>query len=178
MTHEEFSILAIKTHEDLSRDYSFLKDWVVNLDNGKRRAGVCKLNEKEICISKHHLENNSSAVVLDTLLHEFAHAIAYEIYAETGHGQKWKEFAILLGATPKATGRFKLPDTRWTLVSYCNKKQIIEKVAVRYRRNKNIKNFVIKGRPSTKGNLYYLTTHEFTKYELGELDIEQLNFVQ
>lgn len=177
MDQNEFSALVKQTKNSVYISYPFLRKWSVALDNAIRRAGVCKLHKKEICVSKHHLIN-SPAVILDTLLHEFAHAIAFELFAETGHGRKWKEIAILIGATPKATGRFKMPDTRWTLVSYCNKQQVVEKVAERYRRNKNIKRFSIKGRPMTKGKLFYLTTHEFTQFELGELKIEQLNFIQ
>ncbi len=178
MNFEEFQELVDATRIELCVRYPFLSHWSIKLDNAIRRAGVCKLTTKEIGISKHHVLHNSSIVVTDTLLHEFAHAIAFEIYAETGHGKKWKEIASLLGATPKATGRFKMPDTNWTLISYCKKEKKLEKVATRYRRNKNIKNFAIKGRPLTKGNLFYLTTHEFLKYESGELPIEQLNFVQ
>src|SRR5690606_4249153 len=39
----------------------------------------------------------------DTVLHEIAHALAYQESGDTGHGPAWKAKAIRLGTSPSAT---------------------------------------------------------------------------
>lgn len=76
-----------------------LVGWSFRLANTKRRLGVCKHRSKRIEISEYYAAHNSDESVLDTLLHEIAHAIAGP---QAGHGPAWKEVAIRLGATPRA----------------------------------------------------------------------------
>jgi hypothetical protein len=170
--------LLNSTHLELCAKYPFLERWNLAFDYAKRRAGVCRLTDKTISISLWHIEHNALAVVLDTLMHEFAHAIAYELYKETGHGRLWKKIALELGATPNATGNFNLPEPPWVLVTYYSNKNIVERIAPRFRKNKHIKNYAIKGRPSTKGKLYYLNAEELAQFESGLIRLEQLNFIQ
>ena len=76
-----------------------LRGWTFGLAHTKRRLGVCKYLTKRIEIAEYHARNNPPAVVLDTLRHEIAHAIAGPA---AGHGPAWKVVAIRLGATPRA----------------------------------------------------------------------------
>lgn len=174
----EIESLIRITLDKLIRVYPFLTTWKFGFDNAKKRAGVCKLTLKEICISRYHIKNNSTEVVLDTLLHELAHAIAYELYREKGHGKCWQKVAIDIGAKPNATGDFILPESPWALVTYCEKTETVQKIASRYRRNRKIKDYLLKGKPDTKGKLYYLKSKEFELFNLGKMDFEQLNFIQ
>jgi hypothetical protein len=59
----------------------------------------CKYRTKRIEIAEYYARNSSPESVLDTLLHEIAHAIAGP---KAGHGPVWKAVAIRLGATPRA----------------------------------------------------------------------------
>ena len=162
MELEQARELIEATRLKLEETHPFLETWKLVLDKAKRRAGVCRLIEKEIGISLWHIENNCMATVLDTLLHEFAHAIAFELYNHTGHGEGWKKIARELGATPKATGKFNLPEPPWILVNYCEVGNVVERISPRFRRNKNIRKYAIKGRPNTKGKLYYLNADTIT----------------
>ena len=63
----------------------------------KRRLGVCKFRTKRIEIVEFHALNNLPEKVLDTLLHEIAHALAEPA---TRHGPFWKAVAVQPGATP------------------------------------------------------------------------------
>jgi len=83
--------------EQLAR-YS-LTGWTFGLADTKRRLGVCKHRSKRIEISKYYAIHNSEESVLDTLLHEIAHAVAGP---EAGHGPIWKAVAARIGATPRA----------------------------------------------------------------------------
>jgi predicted SprT family Zn-dependent metalloprotease len=76
-----------------------LQGWSFGLANTKRRLGVCKVQSKRIEIAEFYALNNPPESVLDTLLHEIAHALAGP---RAGHGPKWKSIASQLGATPRA----------------------------------------------------------------------------
>ncbi|WP_444998043.1 SprT-like domain-containing protein [Aliikangiella sp. IMCC44359] len=178
MDLEDAQLLIEETRLKLEAEYFFLKDWNIVFDNAKRRAGVCKVITKEIGLSKEHVRANSIQTVLDTLLHEFAHAITFHLYNDIGHGKNWKSIAKKIGAIPKATGKFNLPDAPWALVVYCHHSNTIEKVALRYRKNKNIKSFFIKGRPSTRGKLFYVKAKEYNLFELGKIQLKQLEFIR
>lgn len=83
-----------------------LEGWTFGLASSKRRLGVCKYREKRIEISEYYSRHNPDPAVLDTLLHEIAHALAGP---EAGHGPKWQAIAARLGATPQACDNS--PDT-------------------------------------------------------------------
>ena len=76
-----------------------LHGWTFALADTRRRLGVCKYRTKRIEIAEFHARSNPPSVVLDTLLHEIAHAIAGPA---AKHGPAWKAVAIRLGATPRA----------------------------------------------------------------------------
>ena len=68
-----------------------LHGWTFGLATTKRRLGVCKFQSKRIEIAEYYALNNPSESVLDTLLHEIAHALAGP---RAGHGPAWKAIAI------------------------------------------------------------------------------------
>ena len=59
-----------------------LTGWTFGLTDAKRRLGVCKYRKKRIEISDYYARNNPEESVLETLLHEIAHALAGP---EAGH---------------------------------------------------------------------------------------------
>ena len=73
-----------------------LSGWTFALSGAKRRLGVCKYREKRIEIGAFYALHNSEDAVLDTLLHEIAHALAGP---EAGHGPVWQAIAARVGAT-------------------------------------------------------------------------------
>ncbi len=75
-----------------------LAEWKVKLDGGKRRAGLCSHTRKTIQLSRYFIENNPPDVVLDTILHEIAHALVGEGH---GHDDVWKRKAAEIGAKPE-----------------------------------------------------------------------------
>jgi predicted SprT family Zn-dependent metalloprotease len=76
-----------------------LAGWTFGLSDAKRRLGVCKYRKKRIEIGEYYARNNPDDAVLDTLLHEVAHALAGP---EAGHGPAWQAVAARIGATPRA----------------------------------------------------------------------------
>jgi predicted SprT family Zn-dependent metalloprotease len=76
-----------------------LHGWGFGLSGAKRRLGVCKYRQRRIEIAAYYARNSPEESVLDTLLHEIAHALAGPA---AKHGPKWKAVAIRLGATPRS----------------------------------------------------------------------------
>lgn len=76
------------------------KGWTVEFDRAQRRLGQCRYGDKVLSFSKPLIGANDESEVIDTILHEIAHAIAGPT---AGHGPAWRKVARELGATPKAT---------------------------------------------------------------------------
>ena len=71
------------------------KGWTFRWQNKKRSLGTCSYNKREIRLSEWYVRLNGIDDVKDTILHELAHALAYERYGSmgVGHGSLWKKFA-------------------------------------------------------------------------------------
>lgn len=110
-----------------------LHQWSFGFGNAKRRLGVCKYNPKRIEIAEYYARNSPRETVLDTLLHEIAHALAGPA---ARHGPAWKAIAIRLGAIPRAcetTHEAAVTPGDWqTTCSACNR------TIHRYRRPKSL----------------------------------------
>jgi predicted SprT family Zn-dependent metalloprotease len=94
--------MDLKELEDLAHQELLkhnLTGWTFAFVNTKRRLGVCKYREKRIEIAEYYAANSPRETVVDTLLHEIAHAI---VGPGVGHGPGWKLVAMRLGATPRA----------------------------------------------------------------------------
>lgn len=74
------------------------KGWTFEFDNAKSRFGVCRYRTKRIGLSKPLTEANDYVQVVDTILHEIAHAIAGHT---AGHGPEWKKVCVQIGAKPQ-----------------------------------------------------------------------------
>ena len=89
--------LEVIAHQEMTRHG--LHGWTFGLADTKRRLGVCNYRTKRIEIAEYYARNSPPEMVLDTLLHEIAHAIAGHA---ARHGPAWKAVASRLGATPRA----------------------------------------------------------------------------
>ena len=75
-----------------------LHDWSFGWARTKRRQGACNYQSKRIEIAEYYATHNLPEKVLDTLLHEIAHALAGP---KARHGPAWKAVAKKLGASPR-----------------------------------------------------------------------------
>lgn len=76
--------------------------WRFSINNDKSRLGVCRFNEKSIELSTWHIEHSTDAEVLDTILHEIAHA---RVGPKHGHDMMWRLVAKALGANGERCGK-------------------------------------------------------------------------
>lgn len=70
--------------------------WKFKFHNSNRRVGNCCHTEKTISLSKQLILACSKTLVLDTVLHEIAHAITGKNH---GHDRKWKINFLRLGGS-------------------------------------------------------------------------------
>lgn len=78
------------------------KGWTCKLSNTKHILGQCSYRDKSIRLSRIHIAMGNDTEILNTIRHEVAHAITGPGH---GHGQLWKQNAMLLGARPKSTAK-------------------------------------------------------------------------
>ena len=101
--------------------WGLLKDWTFGLNNHRATMGICKFNAEgrggTIELSRHFIEMNEPKLILDTLLHEIAHALAGP---NAGHGEKWVEMCKKVGAKPVRCG-FAQNMPRGKYVAVCKK---------------------------------------------------------
>ena len=88
-----------------------LKDWDLDLDFAKVRAGACYFREKKISFSRNFIKNAHQEDINDTILHEIAHAL---VGPKHGHNKVWKEMALKLGCSAKRCHTLEFSNYKWT----------------------------------------------------------------
>jgi hypothetical protein len=73
-----------------------LDDWTIVADRAKTRAGVCRFGRRQIGISRPLTVLHSEDEVLDTILHEIAHAL---VGPQHGHDAVWRAKAKAIGCS-------------------------------------------------------------------------------
>ena len=73
-----------------------LSGWVVQYDGAKRRAGVCRFDDRVIGLSAPLTRVHDKEEVRDTVLHEIAHALVGPAH---GHDGEWRAVARRIGCS-------------------------------------------------------------------------------
>lgn len=150
--------------------------WSAKQDDAKQRFGVCRMGPKEISLSRPLCLLNPESEVRDTILHEIAHALAWEIHKENcGHDERWKEICVRIGARPVACYDDEViqPDLPWVL---CHKDT--GEVFASYQRKptRDPSQTWLRGRKEeTYGKLIYSLNPK--QYPLGEIERFDRNFI-
>lgn len=107
--------------------------WYFEFDNAKQRFGCCHTSDKKITLSKYLTELNSETEILDTILHEIAHALTPN---DISHGWYWQMKAIEIGCKPNRCyddNAIKTPEPNFiTICDNCGKE------TKRFRVRKNV----------------------------------------
>jgi predicted SprT family Zn-dependent metalloprotease len=90
-----------------------LAGWSFGYNRRKASLGVCFHGRKLIELSIHLVERNGAEEVLDTLLHDVAHAL---VGPDHGHDAVWKRKYVEVGAWPGCCGEADMPEGRWRSV--------------------------------------------------------------
>ena len=107
---EKFMFLTLSKWENLAENASFghFEDWKLTIEPSKNpnNMGCCYYGSRRINICPWVLEYCIEDDVIDTLLHECAHALAGDDISPKGrimkHGVKFRKWARRLGAAPRA----------------------------------------------------------------------------
>jgi predicted SprT family Zn-dependent metalloprotease len=138
---------AVNLARNLLSDYG-LPSWDVKLNKNKRQLGVCKESLKRIELSEHYIAMNSSEKVIDTILHEIAHAL---VGVEHGHDAVWKSMCKKLGCNPNSCEKSaEMPEGDWR--AEC---PTCLKVFTRFRRPKTLSGFYCTTCGPVKGALSF-----------------------
>ena len=86
---------ALATGRRLLREHG-LHDWSIVADRAKTRAGVCRFAKRQIGLSAPLTTLHSEDEVLDTILHEIAHAL---VGPQHGHDAVWRAKAREIGCS-------------------------------------------------------------------------------
>ncbi|MEP9381824.1 SprT-like domain-containing protein [Nocardioides cheoyonin] len=109
-------------HELLERHG--LVGWTIELDQAKRRAGVCRHGRKVIGLSAPITRLHPEAEVRDTILHEIAHAL---VGPEAGHGPVWAETARRIGCSGERCVPEDAPRVPGAWVGVCREGHMVER---------------------------------------------------
>lgn len=71
-----------------------LVGWSFKFDKAVTRLGLCSHRQQRLFLSIHATSVNSEEVVLNTILHEIAHALVGSMH---GHDDTWRNKAISIG---------------------------------------------------------------------------------
>lgn len=97
---KEFALKKMAEHGLIADGWKFVFN-----TRTKNRLGQCQYRNKTIELSANHVRTHIMAQVVDTIMHEIAHALCSR---GAGHGAEWKRKAYELGATPQAKTRVEL----------------------------------------------------------------------
>lgn len=98
---QQLRLFSMETLARLKMDEHGLQDWKFKIDQAKRRLGSCQYHSKTISLST-HLCNLPEEEMLQTLLHEIAHAL---VGPRAGHGPRWKKKALAIGCNAERASK-------------------------------------------------------------------------
>ena len=97
----------IRKHEDNS---GLKAGWQLAFDLAPARGGSCRYSDQQITLSVTYCLKASKEEIVDTILHEIAHAI---VGPKHGHDATWKAAARQIGCTAERCHRIQHTSPRW-----------------------------------------------------------------
>lgn len=101
-----------------------LHGWRFELDRAKRRAGICRHQQKTIGLSAPLTRLHPEAEVRDTILHEIAHALAGP---RAGHGPAWVATALRIGCSAARCVPEDAPTVPGAWVGECSRGHLVDR---------------------------------------------------
>lgn len=153
------SLGEVEAHARACLDACGLQTWEFGWDRAVKRLGCCRVTRRHITLSRYFAQahlNGAQEQILDTILHEIAHALAWEQARHAGHGPLWKAWCAALGATPRATAsrcREFAPNPPRYRLQHRETGEVFREYARRPRFRRGLAQMYMRGRPETLGKL-------------------------
>jgi predicted SprT family Zn-dependent metalloprotease len=93
----ECRIVEQRAREELSKWGLDREGWTFAWGRGVRQLGVCRYRHRRIEVSREYARLNGPELVIDTLLHEVAHALT----PGANHGPAWQAACVRVGCRPQ-----------------------------------------------------------------------------
>ncbi len=101
-----------------------LDGWSVEYDSAKRRAGVCRFQDRVIGLSAPLTALHDEDRVRDTILHEIAHAL---VGPRHGHDAIWREVAMRIGSSGERCVDAEAPRVSGAWMGVCPAGHVIDR---------------------------------------------------
>ncbi|MDE0300843.1 MAG: SprT-like domain-containing protein [Candidatus Poribacteria bacterium] len=125
---EALGLRLIREHEAAS---GLKKGWKFAFDLAPVRGGVCRHKQKLIALSVTYCLKASKEEIVDTILHEIAHAI---VGPNHNHDEAWKSVARRIGCTAKRCHQVDHTLPRWRGACGCGREWKRQRLSSRTRR--------------------------------------------
>jgi predicted SprT family Zn-dependent metalloprotease len=102
MTNSE----ALNLMEDMMQLHG-LHGWKAIINNNRSRLGYCHWYKKTIALSTYHATGSSDDAIMNTILHEIAHALVGP--SSDPHGPAWQRKALEIGCNAQRCGVMNAP---------------------------------------------------------------------
>lgn len=138
--------------------------------------GLCSYEKKTIFLSRQWAEFLGLERIIDTILHEIAHAMTQG----DGHGSKWKRACVMIGANPSRTAsditpeeinRFNIANRSKYAIIHHLEDGNVEFICEMKRIGKSLYGSKLRDRPESTGRLYYVEYRH-----IGKPDVMQYAF--
>lgn len=132
-----------------------LNNWAFEFSRTKKAFGTCWFYRRKIQVSKGFIPINTREEIIDTILHEIAHALDWKRNKNIGHSESWKVICREIGARPEAT--YSCVETNAPKPKYKLIHSGTGEIHASYHRKpkwaKSMKSIIINGDLSTKGKM-------------------------
>jgi len=91
---------ALSLAKKMMNNYTELRYWSVNFNRRKRAFGICDYSKNQIELSAILVPVMTDSAIMDTIIHEIAHALT----PGNGHNKVWQMKCIELGGDGKRCG--------------------------------------------------------------------------
>ena len=107
-----FPTMTITEGHNLMQDFMAIhgltkKGWTSIVNDNRSRLGYCDWRNKTIALSSFHILHSPDDAVLNTILHEIAHALVGP--SKNPHGDIWRNKALEIGCTGERCGHMNAP---------------------------------------------------------------------
>jgi hypothetical protein len=146
--------------------------------------GYCDYNKYKIVLHIDHVLHSTIEDIVDTILHECAHAVSHHVYNERGHGKYFRKVSRMFGSVPRATSKASNPSIaakhtkkeKYKIIFLDDKNLRVTSVHECSRRLKNLSRRGMKNRSETVGKLWMTKMEDYNQFGLDFQKLAEVAF--